>query len=744
MMNIAKEAESLLEEVEPMELTLEEQVLHGWAEECHICERPFAEGEIKVRDHSHLTGHYRGAAHNACNLNYKEPRHIPVVFHNLTNYDAHFIIKALAKTPGSIQVIPQNEERYISFTKTVPSSNKYSNSVRLRFIDSFQFMASSLDYLSSLLPSDKKQNLRAECEDLSENQMKLLERKGVFCYDYVDEWGKLDETSLPSKEQFYSRLTESHISEDDYNFAVQVWNEFDIKTLGEYSDLYMKTDILLLADVFENFRCTCYENYKLDPAHYFTTPGLSWDAMLKYTQVELDLMTDVDMLMFIEKGVRGGISQCSKRYSEANNKYMDDYDPSNPSKYLMYLDANNLYGYSMMQYLPIGEFEWCQKNFTVDDILNIADDASTGYIFEVDLEYPQHLHDHHKDYPFCPENRKVPGTRNETKLLLTLFDKKNYVVHYKMLKCALQQGLILKKIHRVLQFKQSPWLKPYIDFNTELRTKATNEFEKNFYKLLINAVYGKTMENVRTRCDISLKCKYGGRYGTRKLLAMPNFKKFTIFDEDLVAIHMNKVKVTMDKPIIIGMSILDISKVLMYDFYYNHMKQKYGENVEMLYTDTDSFILEVETDCFYSDMKADLSKFDTSDFAPDNRFDMPLVNKKVPGLFKDELNGEILTEFVGLRSKMYCVRADRIEKMKKAKGVKKYVLKKSLTFDDYVNCIKNNCSIVRNQNTFRSKKHNVFSVTTTKVALSPLDNKRHVTCDNITTLPWGHYKVPSL
>ncbi|RYE18301.1 MAG: hypothetical protein EOP45_14355 [Sphingobacteriaceae bacterium] len=146
MINLAKEAESLLEQVEPMELTLEEQVLHGWAEECHICERPFAEGEIKVRDHSHLTGHYRGAAHNACNLNYKEPRHIPVIFHNLTNYDAHFIIKALAKTPGSIQVIPQNEERYISFTKTVPSSNKYSNSVRLRFIDSFQFMASSLDY----------------------------------------------------------------------------------------------------------------------------------------------------------------------------------------------------------------------------------------------------------------------------------------------------------------------------------------------------------------------------------------------------------------------------------------------------------------------------------------------------------------------------------------------------------------------------------------------------------------------
>ncbi|XP_031639677.1 uncharacterized protein LOC116351684 [Contarinia nasturtii] len=269
-----------------------------------------------------------------------------------------------------------------------------------------------------------------------------------------------------------------------------------------------------------------------------------------------------------------------------------------------------------------------------------------------------------------------------------------------------------------------------------------NEFEKNFYKLLINAIYGKTMENVRARSDIRLKTKWNGRYGARKLVALPNFKKYSIFSDDLVAIHMNRTTVVMDKPIAIGMSILEISKVLMYDFFYNHLRKQYGENVELMYTDTDSFIIDVNTDDYYADMKKNLKNYDTSDFPENNQFNIPRANKKIPGLFKDELNGEIITEFVGLRSKMYCVRSNGIEKMKKAKGVKKYVLNKKITFKDYVNCITKNCSVVRKQNMFRTKKHVVFSVTQSKVVLSPMDNKRYILENNVNTLPWGHYNIP--
>lgn len=233
---------------------------------------------------------------------------------------------------GQISVIPINEQRYISFTKTVPSVRikNYTQFIRFRFIDSLRFMASSLDQLASLLPFEKKKILKKEHSKygMSEEQIKMLSRKGILCYDYIDSWEKLNQTSIPLKSQFHSKLYDSDISDDNYAFVEQVWGEFNIGTLGQYTDLYLKTDVLLLADVFENFRATCYEIYKLDPAHYYTSPGLSFDAMLKYTKVEIELITDIDMFLMIEKGVRGGLSQCSKRYSKANNKYMEDFDQS--------------------------------------------------------------------------------------------------------------------------------------------------------------------------------------------------------------------------------------------------------------------------------------------------------------------------------------------------------------------------------------------------------------------------------
>lgn len=743
--DIANFIEDTLNTVVPIEMTVEAENDFKNADHCHICAEKytFKADETRVRDHSHLTGKYRGSAHVNCNLHYQETRHIPVVFHNLSKYDAHFLVKRLATLQGgSISILPLNDELYISFTKVFPAQHSnFKKCIKFRFIDSFRFMASSLNSLSALLPSEKKKILHNEYKHYELNQILMLERKGVFCYDYVDSWEKLEDTVLPEIKYFFSKLTESNISTEQYEHAKKVWKAFNINNLGEYIDLYMKTDILLLADVFENFRYTCFNIYKLDPAHYFTAPGFSFDAMLKYTKTKIELFVDIDMLLFIERGVRGGISQCSHRYGSANNKYMNDYDEAKETKYLIYLDANNLYGYSMMQLLPISDFEWCEDDFNAESILNLADDAPKGYIFEVDLEYPTELHDTHKDYPLCCEKMLVPGTKNETKLLLTLFNKDKYVIHYKMLKFALQQGLKLTKIHKKLKFTQTNWLQSYIELNTKLSTEASDDFSKNLYKLLNNSIYGKSLQDKRKQLDIRLKTKWEGRFGARKLIALPNFKRLNIFDDDLVAIHMNKTKILMDKPIIIGMAILDISKVLMYDFFYNHIKIKYGENVKMLYTDTDSFILEVHTECFYSDIKVDIEKYDTSDFAEDNIYNIPHRNKKVPGVFKDELNGQIMTEFVGLKSKMYSIRVNNIDKMKKAKGVKKYVLNNKISFDDYMTCIRENCSIVRSQNSFQSKQHTVFSVKQRKVALSSADNKRYVLENNIDTLPWGHYSI---
>lgn len=313
-----------------------------------------------------------------------------------------------------------------------------------------------------------------------------------------------------------------------------------------------------------------------------------------------------------------------------------------------------------------------------------------------------------------------------------------------MLKLALEHGLVLKKVHRVLQFKQSAWLKPYIELNTLLRAQATNDFEKDFYKLLNNAIYGKTMENLRLRSDIRLINKWDGRVGGRNLIARPNFKKCNILDENLASIEMHKSHILMNRPIIVGMCILEISKVLMYKFLYNYLKPKYGRDVTVGYTDTDSFILLIKRNDVYVDIQNDPSEL-TWDYPENNIFGIKRHNNKVIGKFKDELKGQIASELVGLRSKCYALRiAGGIDKMKKAKGVKKNILKNTVSFDDYYKCIKENCIQMRKQYSIRSKSHNIYTISMEKIALNPFDDKRYIIKpDCIDTLAWGHYQLDS-
>lgn len=423
----------------------------------------------------------------------------------------------------------------------------------------------------------------------------------------------------------------------------------------------------------------------------------------------------------------------------------------------MYLDCNNLYGHAMMQYLPLNGFQWVfEPQFTVESILNIADDSPQGYFFEVDLDYPEHLHDYHNDYPFCAENMTPPHGKVK-KLLLTLSDKKNYVIHYRLLKRALRHGLLLKKIHTVLKFNQSPWLKKYIDLNTNERVKATTDFEKDLYKLMNNAIFGKSMENVRNRMELVLRSTWEGRYGVRNLISSPFFKRRTIFNENLAAVEMRKSKILMDKPIHIGLAVLDLSKDRMYEFFYEHLKRIYNNKLRLMYTDTDSFIFEVECENFYSDMMQHIEKYDTSDIPIDNPYGVTQANKKKPGIYSDDMKGELILKFVGLKSKMYSIKTVTDEK-KRAKGVKKSVLANEIEFDNYVECLKNSSVIRRCQNTFRTSLHQMYTIRQEKVALSAADDKRHllqcevrannIECSDVScmacnheTLAHGHYKL---
>ena len=312
----------------------------------------------------------------------------------------------------------------------------------------------------------------------------------------------------------------------------------------------------------------CLRVYRLDSAYFVPIPCLAWAVCLKKTNVKLELLTYVDMLLMYEAGKRGGISQAIHKYAAANDKYMKNYNKNISSSYLQHLDTNNLYGWEMCKKLPVGNFS-SAKNlllYTEDFIKNYKDNSDNGYLLEVDVHYAKTLQHLHKDLPFLCERRKLSKS---TKLITSLEDKEKYVVHISALKQALNHELKLMKVHRVIKFRQEAWLRPHIDMNTKIRKDAKNEFEKDIFKLMKNSVFGKTIENVRNHRDIKLVVINARR---NKLVPEPNYHTCKHFSEDLMVTEIKKTEVCMNKRIYLGQAILDISKTLMYELWYDYLE----------------------------------------------------------------------------------------------------------------------------------------------------------------------------
>ena len=529
-----------------------------------------------------------------------------------------------------------------------------------------------------MLPQIPKETIGGKKHDRIES-LNLLKQKGVFPYEYMTDFSKLSATSLPPKDAFYSQLNKTGISDEDYAHAQKVWRAFNCETMTDYHDLYLKTDVLLLTDIMTEFRKVCKRVYGLDALHYYTAPGLAWDAMLKLTKVKLDLI----------------------------------------------LPAKDLRG-------------WMNEN-------ELENWRSKPCILEVDLEYPKELHDLHSEYPLAPEQLQINKVK---KLVPNLCDKKKYVLHYENLKLYLRLGLRLTKIHGGITFVEQAYMKKYIDLNTELRKKGTTDFEKDFFKLMNNSVFGKTMENVRNRINVKLVIS---EKACNKLAKKSNFKSANIFRENLIAVHMEKTTVKFNKPIQIGMSILDLSKTLMYRFHYDYVKPKWGDKAALLFTDTDSLCYEIQTDDFCEDIKDDAPEwFDTSNYEKDH----PLFsekNKKQVGFMKDECGGNQILRFVGLRSKLYAYEVDRLRddngewkynvQRKKCKRIRKYIIKKEIIIDDYEECLFSGRPQFRAMNAIRSRQHDVGTERINKTALSADDDKRVVLPDGIHTLAIGHWRT---
>ena len=286
----------------------------------------------------------------------------------------------------------------------------------------------------------------------------------------------------------------------------EIFKKFNIKNGEELTEIYLKSDVLLLTCVFEKFIRVSINEFDINPLYCVSLPGYAWQCGMKDTGINLQTLQDKGLLLTLENNIRGGVSAVMG----------DRFVISNETKKILYMDATNLYGHSMIQPLPYDEIEMWHGHpdrymNKLDEILNTPDDGDIGYFVEVDLKYPDDIKEKRKSFPLAPENEIIADDKyndymkqiepknfiKSKKLICDWTDKKNYLVHYRMLKFYLRHGMVVEKIHEIISFKQSRWLQKYTSFNTQKRKKAKNYFENNFYKLLNNAFYGKTMENVR-------------------------------------------------------------------------------------------------------------------------------------------------------------------------------------------------------------------------------------------------------
>ena len=490
--------------------------------------------------------------------------------------------------------------------------------------------------------------------------------------------------------------------------------------------------------------------------------------MLKATSCELDLFSDPEIFRMVDRGIRGGIAVITHRRARANNPLLGPtyYNPAEPTSYIIYLDANNLYGWAMSQSLPCSTFELVTgEDVAGVDWLSVDDDAEIGYFLEVDLEYPPELHDGHNEYPLAAERLQVtrdmisakqvylkrvynlPRNSRVEKLTPNLKNKTHYLCHYRLLKFYIAHGMRLTKVHRAIKFRQSKGLESYIVKNQNLRKEARTAFQKDFFKLMNNSVYGKTCENQKKRTDIRLVTD---EQQVRKLIEKPHCKDFRIFNENLVGIELRKVRSHINKPFYTGFAVLELSKLHMYRFHYDYMKLKYGARAKLLFTDTDSLMYHVQTDNIYADIFADRAEFDLASYPRTSPY-YDATNDKSIGKFKDEASGEPILEFIGLRPKMYSfvtvsdvdnARGAKLTEKHRAKGIQ-FAAQRGLRHADYERQLEQPATTSLINRRIGSKSHQLYTIETEKRALCSYDDKRYLLDDNISSLAFGHKDIPA-
>lgn len=631
-----------------------------------------------------------------------------------------------------------------------------------RFLDSLHFLKGSLSKLVENIHNGG--HSFPLLRDLKWKKLSGVEhrdyclRKGVYPYRTALSAEQLRaEERLPPEKDFYSDLTEEHVCDDDYAFAQRFWAVSGCKTMLDYTEAYCILDVVLLASCMEHYRSQVYAEFKLDPSQFLSGPHLAFNAMLLLLKDRVDLLTDFDMFEMLENGLRGGVSHAALRHAKV--------DSSDASDTLIMLDAVNLYGWSLCQKLPAHSFQWLSE----EEIASVDwtsfqqdgdDESDTGYILEVDLEYPQELHEAHCSFPLAPQQLTITEDmlspyanhcRNifasaagsarttfvpEKKLCGTFFDRKKYVIHYRCLSLYLSLGMKLSKIHRAISFRQSSWIADYVKNMTAKRQAATSKFDQQTYKDFINHIFGKCIQNLRKQ----LVCHFcTSQEQWQRLDTSHAFEKMRPVSEDCVVFYSKKKEILMDRPYFAGFAVLELSKLLMYRLFYREIKPRFPTSY-VCFTDTDSLMIfarGVRKETFLKDMSPCM---DFSNYPPSDAH-YTLARKMVPGLLKDETSGRQVTELVALKSKCYAFKTEDDALNAKCKGAKKSIIKRDMRLDMYKSCLTSINKLRIASSRLQSRDYKMYLLRTRKVALSSYESKRYVWPCGIHSHPYGSWQV---
>jgi len=730
---------------------------------CKICGKELI-GKIDL-DHDHslrpdklypgadpnepFCGNARGYVHGLCNRICKEKYIFPIYFHNALSYDIHILVLALSKLGRELFIIPRTSEKYTMLSWKI-FIDKYL-SLTIRVVDSYQFLNSSL---ASLVDSIHKFPIYEKYLKETHKNYKFdsrIYKKQLMCYEKFTSFEILSETEFPPITDFFNTLTLEKATEEDYQYSLNLYKALNMHNLLDFVIFYLCSDVYLLTEVFTQFRDLVYLHYKVDPAHYFSLAGFSFNCALSYTDKTLELLPNVDFVNYVEKSIRGGICQGNFHLIEANSRHLKNGVDSSKGEeqQIIFLDTVSLYPYCMSNFpLPEGGYRWANKeelNQIQFNLSKMSNDPDLGYLVMVDLRYPPSIHQGHRFFPLCPEHKLIKNSKY-TKLVSTLYDKKSYICHIKLLELVCQLGLEIINVKRAMVFRHSLWLKKYIDLNTSLRADASlPKFYVNIFKSLSNVLYGKFQQKKFKYRDIHLITGNDLDENAifkkfHKRTSSPRLRNILIFNDNLVGVELAKKSIEFDSPSVISSVILDLSKYYMYYLYYIQLTPIMKEP-SLIYIDTDSLCILIKDDMMHI-YKQFPNLFDTSMFKENNKYNVQPKNAKVSGLLKDEFGDRIISKFVYLSSKLYCVLLDDEDEskaIKKAKGITKSVIK-TITFKDYYAALYEKEGRMIEQNRIISKKHEIFTVKQNRIGLKLFCDKRYFD-ENNSSLPYGHYSI---